>query len=315
MITVILCTYNRCEMLPAALRSVAASQLPEGVQWDVLVVDNNSKDRTRQIVNGFVREVPGRFRYLFEPRQGKSFALNAGIAATQSEVLAFADDDAEVEPGWLWNLTSPLYEKKCAGVGGRIIPVWPGPLPPWLSTDDPHTMGPYVAFDIGSEPGLLTRPPYGANMAFRREMFEKYGDFRIDLGPRPGSEIRREDIEFSERLLNAGEPLRYQPSAVVYHPVPETRLKKTFVLKWWFWYGYSEIMASERLPHTGWSVMGLPFRLLRRSFRWALQSLVPVRASRRFSCVRNVFYLAGNLFAYWHKRSAASTYAPVHRVG
>ena len=79
-------------------------------------------------------------------------------------------------------------------------------------------MGPFVAFDLGPDAGLLSRPPYGANMAFRRETFEKYGSFRIDLGPRPGSEIRREDIEFAQRLLTAGEPLRYEPGAVVRHP-------------------------------------------------------------------------------------------------
>ena len=78
-------------------------------------------------------------------------------------------------------------------------------------------------------------------MAFRKEAFEKYGGFRPDLGPRPGSEIRREDIEFANRLLAGGERLRYEPGAVVRHPVAECRMKKGFVLRWWFWYGRSEV--------------------------------------------------------------------------
>ena len=265
------------------------------------MVDNNSTDQTRQLVEEFRRGYPGRFRYLFEPCQGKSFALNAGIRESQSEILAFADDDAVVEPGWLWNLTSSLYEGEWAGAGGRIVPVWPKPLPDWLSPKDPHTMGPFVAFDLGPDAGLLSRPPYGANMAFRRETFEKYGSFRIDLGPRPGSEIRREDIEFAQRLLTAGEPLRYEPGAVVRHPVPEGRMEKTFVLRRWFWYGYSEVAVSEIPPRAGWLVAGLSLYLLRRCIRWALQSTISIDAPRRFACLRNVWYLAGSLLAYWQK--------------
>jgi glycosyltransferase involved in cell wall biosynthesis len=295
-ITVILCTYNRCRELVAALSSIAASRLPEVVEWEVLVVDNNSTDQTREVAEDFCRRYPGRFRYLFEPRQGKSYALNAGIRATQSTILAFADDDATVEHHWLWNLTLALQNGEWAGAGGRIIPVWPKPLPRWLSTDDPHTMGPFVAFDMGPEAGSLKKPPYGANMAFRREEFEKYGNFRIDLGPRPGSEIRREDIEFAQRLMTHGEQLRYEPSAVVYHPVPEGRMKKRFLLRWWFWYGYSEIAESGSPSATGWLLGRVPLFLLRRLARWTLQWLITIGPPRRFSCRRNMWYIAGTAF-------------------
>ena len=78
-ITVILCTYNRCQSLPGALDSLAASRLPADIVWEVLVVDNNSSDQTQAIVQDFSRRYPGRFRYIFEPNPGKSFALNTGI--------------------------------------------------------------------------------------------------------------------------------------------------------------------------------------------------------------------------------------------
>ncbi len=118
-ITVILCTYNRCQNLAKALDSVAASMLPESVEWEVLVVDNNSNDQTRELVEGFCHRYPGRFRYLFEPQQGKSYALNSGIRVSPSEILAFTDDDAIVEPDWLWNLTSALHDGEWAGAGER----------------------------------------------------------------------------------------------------------------------------------------------------------------------------------------------------
>jgi glycosyltransferase involved in cell wall biosynthesis len=311
-ITVILCTYNRCESLAAALESLAASRVPESVDWEVLVVDNNSSDQTRDVVQDFCRRYSGRFRYLFESQQGKSYALNSGIRQSHSLILAFADDDATVEPGWLWNLTAALVSGEWAGAGGRIVPVWPGPIPNWLSTNDPRTMGPFVAFDMGSEAGPLNRPPYGANMAFRREAFDKYGGFRTDLGPRPGSEIRREDIEFAQRLLNGGEPLRYEPRAIVHHPVPEGRMKPRFVLKWWFWYGYGEIADSGPPTDAKWLICGVPLHLFRRLLRWTLQWIVSIGAARRFACRRDVWYLAGIAAASYEWRRRAATAEGLH---
>jgi glucosyl-dolichyl phosphate glucuronosyltransferase len=131
-VTVILCTYNRCEDLAGALGSIAASQVTNSVTWEVLVVDNNSTDQTRDVVEAFSRQHPGRFRYLFEPKAGKSYALNAGIANTCSEVLAFVDDDVTVEPTWLQNLTAALRDGEWAGSGGRTLPGESFTLPPWL---------------------------------------------------------------------------------------------------------------------------------------------------------------------------------------
>src|SRR5690348_15508289 len=121
-ITVIVCTYNRCRDLAGALDGVAASRMPTSVTWEILVVDNNSTDQTREVVEGFDHRYPGRFRYVFEPRPGKSFALNTGIANARGEVLAFVDDDVTVEPTWLHNLTAELHDGKWAGAGGRILP-------------------------------------------------------------------------------------------------------------------------------------------------------------------------------------------------
>src|SRR5271156_2755228 len=89
----ILCTYNRAESLAKALASIAQSTVPDSIQWEVLVVDNNSRDATRSVVEEFWWRDPSRFRYLFEPKQGKSNALNAGIQQARGEILAFTDDD------------------------------------------------------------------------------------------------------------------------------------------------------------------------------------------------------------------------------
>ena len=124
-ITVILCTCNRCQSLAKALESIAASALPASVDWDVLVVDNNSSDQTRQVVEDFRQRYPGRFRYLFEPQQGKASALNAGIRAAHADVLAFTDDDVTVEATWLQNLTVNLRNKEWTDAEGVFFPTGP----------------------------------------------------------------------------------------------------------------------------------------------------------------------------------------------
>jgi glycosyltransferase involved in cell wall biosynthesis len=259
-ITVILCTYNRCEKLPKALDSTLRITFPNSADWEVLIVDNNSTDQTRLIAEEYCRNYPRRFRYLFEPAQGKSHALNAGVRAARGNILAFMDDDVTVEPTWLQNLTAPLFDDKWAGAGGRICLDEDFSPPPWMRVHGPYSMGGPIAalFDLGDKPGELSQPPFGTNMAFRKSMFDKYGDFRVDLGPRPGSEIRGEDTEFAERLLTAGERLWYAPSAVVYHPAQQDRLTKKFLLHYWFGVGQAAIRQRGVRP----GPLGVPRYLL-----------------------------------------------------
>lgn len=200
--TVILCTYNRCQSLAKALDSLAVQILPDSIEWEVLVVDNNSTDQTHEVCASYSQHHPGRFRYLFEPRQGKSHALNAGIRDARGDVLAFTDDDVTVEPTWLRDLTTALHAGQCVGAGGRTLPDRMFSPPRWLPLQDRYALGPLAVFDPCLAAGEINEPPFGNNMAFRKQAFEKYGFFRTDLGPCPGSEIRSEDTEFGRRLLD-----------------------------------------------------------------------------------------------------------------
>jgi len=283
-ITVILCTYNRCQSLAAALRGVVTQVLPDSVEWEVLVVDNNSQDQTPLVVEDFSARHPGRVRYLLEPRQGKSHALNAGIQEARGEVLAFLDDDATVEQTWLQNLTGGLFSGDWAGAGGRIVLRWPSELPPWLATEGPYARSPLPHFDEGQEAKELSKPPFGTNMAFRKEVFKKYGHFRTDIGPSPSRETPRahEDTEFGSRLLAAGERLRYEPSAVVYHPVSPDRISKRYFLDWWFDAGRSGIRAFGIRSKTKWYVAGVPLYLVRSLGLWTLRWMLSLKPHKRF---------------------------------
>ena len=310
-ITVIVCTYNRCDLLAKALDSIAVQTVPEPFKWEVLVVDNNSSDRTRELVEGYCVKNPARFRLVSERQQGLSHARNTGIRNARGTILAFTDDDIYVESGWLWNLTSSLHSGEWAGAGGQIMPICLGILPNWLSIDDFHTLGAFAGFDLGTVAGPLTRPPYGGNMAYRRDTFEKYGGFRIDLG-RSGTNLEgREEVEFANRLLARGEKLRYEPAAVVRHSVPECRMSKSYVLRWYYSYGRSEVVDLGPPTDTTWKLGGVPLYLFRRLARWTLQWMISIGAPRRFTCRRTVWYLAGTALAcYEHWRRQVAQVAP-----
>lgn len=282
-ITVILCTYNRCSSLKTALGSVALSQLPPSVSWEVLVVDNNSTDQTREVVERFASQYPGRFRYMFEARPGKSNALNAALQNTNADVLAFMDDDVLVEPDWLHLLTSIFESPEYSGAGGRILPEANFLLPFWLETSGPYALAPLAMFDLGPTAGRLHEPPFGTNMAFRREVFSRYGNFRKDLGPRPGSEIRSEDTEFGMRLIKGGEHLWYEPAAVVHHEIARSRVTRQYFLKWWFDKARADIREHGIPSETRWFVAGVPLFLIRRVIVWTLRWLLNFRSGPRFS--------------------------------
>ena len=301
-VSVILCTYNRDVELSRALDSIAALHCPSTLEWEVVVVDNNSRDRTRAVVEKFADRYGDRFRYVFEGQQGKSYALNTGIREARGEVVAFMDDDVTVDPDWLCNVTLPLMSGNWAGVGGRVFPERDVMFPNWLKRDSPFVVGPLVMFDLGPEAGSLKEAPFGANMAFRKTVFQKHGGFRTDLGPCPGSELRGEDSEFVRRLMTAREPLFYEPSAIVYHSVSEQRLTREYFLAWWLDKGRSDVRTMGASLKSGLSVAGVPLVFFRRLLVWLLKWSTSIGASARFHAKLTAWYLAGQIVEFYRQR-------------
>ena len=245
-LSVVICTWNRSKTLPGVLASLERCVVPPEIRWEVLVVDNNSTDDTRDVCQAFVSRHPEKFRYLFEGQQGKSFAQNTGIQNASGEIIALTDDDVTVDPNWVAELHKAFLEHDCAGIGGRVIPRWTCLKPYWLGLDTPWhhpAYGAIVRFEKGDSPFVLEVTAVGANLAFRRFVFTKYGLFRTDLSGnhadhrRLGDLLGGEDTEYCRRLMNAGEKIVYSPDAIVYHPVEEARLQKSYLQSFAFHYG------------------------------------------------------------------------------
>jgi glycosyltransferase involved in cell wall biosynthesis len=289
-LSVIICTWNRCKTLPAVLASLQSCVVPENLIWEVLVVDNNSTDQTRAVIDSFSLKTQGRFRYIFESRQGKSNALNAGIQNSRGDILALTDDDVTVHPEWIAQVYDAFQQFDCAGIGGRIVPVWTCSQPAWIDFDGPFrhvAFGGIVRFEKGDAPLQLSGTATGANMAFRRSVVEKHGLFRTDLSGnhadrrRLGDLLGGEDTEYCQRLLNAGEKLYYAPKAIVYHPVEEHRLRKKYLQSFAFYYGrYS--MRIGGLPPNPKSYFGVPRYLFPVAMKFLGKWISSFGIQRRF---------------------------------
>lgn len=224
-ITVVISTYNRCEILPAAMESVLTQDAP-GINYELIIVDNNSTDATPQVVDSFIGRGYKNLRYVFEPLQGLSHGRNAGIKNARGAIVVFVDDDVRARRDWLRNIKRAFdfyIEAEC--VGGKILPSWKSEPPAWLNSDH---WGPLALQDYGENPLCADNETplclAGANFAFRREVFQ-HALFSPDFP-------RAQDIEFLLRFWLSGRRAMYVPDVVVFADVQEERLTKAYHRKW-----------------------------------------------------------------------------------
>jgi glucosyl-dolichyl phosphate glucuronosyltransferase len=252
-VTVLVCTYNRADQLAETLDSLARSIAPD-LRWDVIVVDNNSTDDTRAVVATRIDAYPVTLRYLFDPRQGKSHALNTGIAATDATIIAFTDDDVRVGREWLEAGCRPLLrDESIAYTGGPVRPIWQRPCPAWLDRQRSDLWGTVAILDYGPEPFVFEerrRVPLGANMAVRRTLFARIGGFDPELGRRGNSLLGQEQAEFFCRSRAAGARGLYVPAMALEHHVPAARLTRSYFRRWWYWKGVSRARLEQLHPST-----------------------------------------------------------------
>ena len=225
--TVAICTYNRAGSLIRTLESLCAAKKPD-TAWELLVIDNNSKDHTAAAARQFEDRLP--LRHIFEPQQGQTFARNRAIKEYTTNLLIFTDDDVRVDTNWLTQYHNAINAYPDADYfGGRILPGWDGPKPSWLREPCLASIdGLLVWFDRGGETRLFKNDeptPFGASFGIRRKVTDALKEFRTDLGPRPGvSRGRNDETEFLLRVKAMGAVGIYAGGAVCWHYTEKNRL-------------------------------------------------------------------------------------------
>jgi glucosyl-dolichyl phosphate glucuronosyltransferase len=239
--TVIVVTHNRAAMLRDTLDALAR-QARAG-RWEVLVVDNNSTDATRQIVAHAAAEYPVPLRYVFESRPGKYSALNAGIEAADGRWIAATDDDAFPETDWLAKAADAFAKHGCDFVGGPVRPLFRGRPPHWIDMRTPIAGKVLALQDHGPEPleygcaGVSW--PLGVNVAYRRDAFVRAGLFDGRLGRVAGTLRNQSQREWHLRARAAGLRGMYVPDMIVHHVVDAQRLTRRYFYRWFYWHGIS----------------------------------------------------------------------------
>jgi glycosyltransferase involved in cell wall biosynthesis len=248
--------YQRLVADYGSSKSLVDSKSPKGRQ---------DSSRSRRLVdsnpsNGRIVDREAIKIVLLEENKGVSAARNAGIRAAQGDILAFLDDDAVAERGWLESLVATYQEFDAAAVGGRVLPLWLGRRPDYLPEElywlvgtthegfakEKSTILPREGFEV-----VEVRNTFGPNMSFRREVFQKVGLFNENLGfaRRGTSYTQAEEAEFALRMKQKlGQGAMYNPKALVYHKIPPSKVRVKALLKRAFYQGYSKALLRKLHP-------------------------------------------------------------------
>lgn len=264
--TVVICTRNRAECLRLTLDQIAVQVCPR--PWSIMVVDNGSTDATAESAREFAAGCPVRLDVLHERKPGLSAARNLALRRAHSEVLIFADDDIDPQPGWLSAYAEAFADPGVVAAGGPIIPRLEGVRDPLLlkvlSKERGGVASRYYFGDTRAEIDRQTIPlPFGANMAIRTGTARNTGFFREDLGW-GRAQVPGEETEFLLRLFRSGtNRFLYLPQATVYHRVATERLNWDYYGKWHLGYGRSRILKRPK-PGSGerwWKATQLAIRI------------------------------------------------------
>jgi glycosyltransferase involved in cell wall biosynthesis/GT2 family glycosyltransferase len=238
-VSVVICTYNRAELLTESIKSIAAQDYPASA-FEIIVVDNNSTDGTSEITESLAASSTVSIRYVFEERQGLSFARNTGIHTAHGEIVAFIDDDIDADRGWLAAIVGAFTDPSIACAGGPIRPIWAGARPEWL-TKDLESYLTISEFDSARKAGEFIWPetPWGANISFRKSAFATVGLFPANLGRNGSCLLSGEEVNLCKRIFDAGQRIAFAPEAVIHHKIAPERTTQHWFFHRTYWQGRS----------------------------------------------------------------------------
>jgi GT2 family glycosyltransferase/glycosyltransferase involved in cell wall biosynthesis len=265
-LSAVICSYNRYDLLPAAIESLVKQDLPAD-SFEIIVVDN-SPDQAGAARFGQRYAGLSNLTYLVEPKPGLSNARNKGTAAALGRIVAFIDDDARACASWAKELlhAHAAFDGRAGIVGGPIVPCWADEKPAWIGKP---LLGYLSVVDLGHELRELSAGEWlaGCNISFDRASLIATGGFSTRLG-RMGSGstlLSNDDLEASERVRAMGKLVIYTPKAVVEHVIPPERLTQSWFRRRAAWQAVSDLLSEPELA-PDLAAIALQ-RLSRRSYR------------------------------------------------
>ncbi len=314
MISVIIATRDRAQLLEATLDALCAQRFP-GCPFEILIVDNASVDATPDVVAAAARRSSVPVVYLTEQKSGKSHALNTAITHARGNLLVFTDDDVLPSPGWLAAYAHAFSATDVDYAAGRIQPMWEAPPPRWLT---PALHGVLAVQDGGEQRLTLTGMhdqvmPIGANMAVRRVVLDRIGGWNPQLGKLKNSLRTGEDHEFALKLVAAGFKGVYEPDASVLHRVSADRLRLGYFLRWCYGNGAIAAGLEQNYPTTTRYLLRVPGYLWRRmagDLVSGVSGLAAVNPGRSTSAMMRLAWFAGYLGARWRRATQERSVAP-----
>jgi len=221
-VTVIICTFNRAEMLSRTLASFFEQPSLASHAFELLVIDNNSTDETNQVVERFLthREL----RYVFEPKQGLSAARNRGVAEAKGRYVSFLDDDVLVDMDWMSELVRAFRETGALAVGGRSLLVFDADPPDWFGPEFRKLLS---EVDLGDSRRVVPggRGLFGLNLAFEKSALQAVGGFDENLGRSGNALLGGEEVAVLRRIFEKGGGIVYEPGALVGHIIEPKRME------------------------------------------------------------------------------------------
>jgi glycosyltransferase involved in cell wall biosynthesis len=255
MITVMIATYNGANTLPDVLHLFRSLEPPDG-GWKIVLVDNGSRDATREIITSFKRVLP--ITYLLETRRGKNRALNRGLSRLEGDLIVFTDDDALPRPEWLKQFRSAADTQPSYSIfGGPVSPKWESPPEEWILSSVP--LGPaFAVLDSTEEGPIPVHYVYGNNMAIRAEVFRAGHRFDEAIGPKGSTYPQGGETELLLRLSRAGLKAWHCTGAIVDHMIRTFQMEKKWILNRAIRYGRGNYRLGNEFPNWRSFLLGIP---------------------------------------------------------
>lgn len=268
-ISVIVCTYNRADILKMCLQSLfTQTALPKC--FEVIVVDNSSTDNTKGVIENFQR-TEGNLRYVLETKQGLSHARNCGYKNALGQWVAYMDDDGLPAPDYIKKSLDIINDFDFDCFGGRYTAWYRNPKPKWLSDD-------FGSSIILKEKTSILENDYnsGGIIFFKKQVLEDVGGFSSRLGMSGKKIAYGEETEVQKKMRDKGFKIGYSPDVVMEHLVSDAKLRLNWHLKRYYAHGRDnvEIYQSSVKEMTIWSFLKVTFYKLKKKFPEAFQKLL-----------------------------------------